>query len=350
MPRNLTSYTKTARSGILDLVKSLPENASLPSLRQLADQFDLHSTTIFRLLHDLETEGLVWQGPNRRFYPASAQSDALKGKPICFIGRKVQDWSQLYQEIIEGVAEVCAANGSPLVLHPSPNLVQVPVKLEPAILATEAEQKAELKRLLKTRPRGCAGIILDHLWCDAALSQLKFPQGQCIQLLSGSGTHAKVISPNYEAGSQLISKYVQSRAFDQVYLVEANTEEPLLHSSLGQMQATLADLSSHTFSFYDEAARSQAINSIGPHCCFICTEDNTALGLADYIRKSEAATKIDMIEMLAIQGTGVVTAPHTRLRYDYRRLGRAAASSILHGTAIKQMAPRLITLMDEDNA
>ncbi|MGE9290839.1 MAG: helix-turn-helix domain-containing protein [Puniceicoccales bacterium] len=348
MPRDLTTFTKAAKNGILELLKTHPDEKPLPSLRQLADDFDLHSTTIFRILHDLEAEGLVWQGPSRRFYPAGSKSNTLKGKPVCFIGRKIQEWSQLYQEIIEGIAEVCAANESPLILQSAPELVQVPVQLEPAILASEKDQKTELKRLLKTVPNGCAGFILDHLWSDAALRSLKFPAGQCIQLLAGTGKYAKVISPNYEAGSQLIANYVKSRNFDQVYLVEANPEEPLLHQSMAHIQETLADISTHSFSYYDKAAIESAIASIGPHCCFICIEDNTALGLADQILASESAQTFDMIEMLAIQGTGVVTAPHTRLRYDYRRLGRAAASSILHGTAIKQMAPRLVTRMEED--
>ena len=220
--------------------------------------------------------------------------------------------------------------------------------MEPAILASESDQKAELKRLRKSVPTGCAGFILDHLWSDAALRSLSFPKGQCIQLLAGTGKYAKVISPNYEAGAQLISNYVISRNFEQVFLVETSPEEPLLHRSMSHIKETLANISSHSFSYYDKDALKSALDSIGPHCCFICIEDNTARGLADHIMASESATKFDMIEMLAIQGTGVITAPHTRLRYDYRRLGRAAASSILHGTAIKQMAPRLVTRIEEE--
>ncbi len=344
MPRNLTSYTVAARAGILELIKNQPENKPLPSLRQLADDFDLHSTTIFRLLHDLETEGVVWQGPSRRFFPASAQSHALKGKPICFIGRNIQDWSQLYQEILEGVTEVCTTNGSPLILHSAPNLVQVPVQLEPAIIATEEEQQAEMAKLLKTLPKSCAGYIFDHLWCDAALKLVPFPRNQCIQLLSGSEEHTKVITPNYSAGAKLIADYVQSRKFNQVYLVESTPEEPLLHRSVNQMQETLANLSTHGLNFYDEEAVHALVREIQPHSCFICTEDNTALGLASRIREADRKT----VEMVSIQGTGIVTAPHTRLRYDYRRLGRSAASGILHGTAIKQMAPRLVTQQEDD--
>jgi DNA-binding LacI/PurR family transcriptional regulator len=292
----------------------------------------------------MEAEGLVWQGPNRRFYPASAQSHALKGKPICFIGRQIQDWSQLYQEIFEGVTEICTTNGSPLILHSSPTLVQVPVQLEPALFASEEEQIEELNKLLKTIPKGCAGFIFDHLWSESALDAVPFPNNQCVQLLSGSGEHAKVISPNYSAGAQLIAEYVRTRDFNQVYLVESTPEEPLLHRSLAQMQETLANISTHRLNYYDDAAVHALVREIQPHSCFICTEDNTALGLASQIAEADRKT----VEMVAIQGTGVVTAPHTRLRYDFRRLGRSAASSILHGTAIKQMAPRLVTQNDDD--
>lgn len=59
MPRDLTTFTRAAKTGILEILKNHPNDKPLPSLRQLADDFDLHSTTIFRILHDLEAEGLV---------------------------------------------------------------------------------------------------------------------------------------------------------------------------------------------------------------------------------------------------------------------------------------------------
>ena len=46
--------------------------------------------------------------------------------------------------------------------------------------------------------------------------------------------------------------------------------------------------------------------------------------------------------LIGTQGTGVLHAPHARLRHDFRRLGRTAAASILHGTAIGTFSPALV--------
>lgn len=348
MPRNLTTYTKAARSGILALIERHPENKPLPSLRQLAEDFDLHSTTIFRLLHDLETEGKVWQGPSRRFFPASAQSHALRGAPVCFIGRKIQQWSQLYQEIIEGVAEVCTANGSPLILHSAPTLVRVPVPLQVPLFASAKEQKKEMAKLASTIPRGCAGFLFDHLWSDLALDSVSFPSGQKIQLLSGSGKHTKVISPKYSAGAKIIADYIKTKNFDQICLVITDDREPLFNKCIDQLREILDPSKTQNISFYDNDALKQVASRPNKSCCFVCPEDNISVALASSISQFTASNEGNLFEVVAIQGTGVVTSPHTRLRYDYRRLGRAAASSILHGTAIKQMSPRLVTHGDDD--
>ncbi len=163
MPRKPTIYVKIAREGILALLAGCAKNDALPTLRELGEKFTLHPSTIFRLLKDLETEGAVWQGPSGRFFPTSARSQTLRGAPICFIGREMWQWSQLYQEIMEGVAEVCSANGSPLIFHSAPNLVRVPVQLEAPIFASAHEQKKSSSRSRPpsraARPASCSIIF-----------------------------------------------------------------------------------------------------------------------------------------------------------------------------------------------
>ncbi len=109
------------------------------------------------------------------FTPAPAGRPSA-ARPVCFIGREMWQWSQLYQEILEGVAEVCSANGSPLIFLSAPTLVQVPVTLQPPVFATPHGQKRELQRLLPSVPRGCAGLLFDHLWSDSTLKAASLPQ------------------------------------------------------------------------------------------------------------------------------------------------------------------------------
>lgn len=67
----------------------------------------------------------------------------------------------------------------------------------------------------------------------------------------------------------------------------------------------------------------------------ICYEDNVAEAL---VREFSHSLPL----LIATQGTGVIQAPNVRLRIDYRRLGRAAAARILHGTPFRSAKPALI--------
>lgn len=89
MPRKPTLLARQAREGLLNLIQNLPKDGSLPPLCELAGRFQLHPSTIFRLLRDMAAEGLVWQSPNGKFFAMSAQSHALSETPVCFIGREI---------------------------------------------------------------------------------------------------------------------------------------------------------------------------------------------------------------------------------------------------------------------
>ena len=97
------------------MVAGLPSGRCLPTLEILGKEFQLHPSTVFRILRDLDTEGVVWQSPNGRFYPAASRSKHVRGLPVFFIGREMWHWSRLYHEILEGVSEVCATfrHGTP---------------------------------------------------------------------------------------------------------------------------------------------------------------------------------------------------------------------------------------------
>lgn len=348
MPRKPTIYVKIAREGILEMVPQLLENQPLPTLRELGEDFSLHPSTILRLLRDLETEGSVWQGPSGRFFAATARSEALRGAPLCFIGRQMLQWNKLYQEMLEGVAEVCSANGSPLIIYSALTLVRVPVELQTPVFATLEEQIEELARIVPTIPRGCAGSLLDHLWMDEALSSASFLPTREVQLLSGSGKHAKTVAPDYAAGVEMLVNHVRVKAFGRVCLVVPFHGDPAIQQCFALLRAALSSFDLLEIPFDDVPALQDFVSRTRTNRCLVCLEDNTALDLANKVLEWVPASRQGQVEVLATQGTGVVKSPHTRLRYDYRRLGRTAASNILHGTPIKHMRPSLITSADGD--
>ncbi len=347
MPRKPTIYQRRAREGIIALLAGQSESDPLPTLRELGELFSLHPSTISRLLRDLETEGLIWQGPSGRFFAAVEGRDTLKGAPICFVGREMWQWSQLYQEILAGVSEVCSANGSPLVFQSAQTLVRVPVLLEPPVFATAEGQCKELRKILPNIPKGSAGILLDHLWCNEAIRSSQFPSGQRVQLLYGFGQRQRLAVPDYGAGFEMVAGYIVARGFETVRLVVPFEGDPLIDDCVKRLRIVLAAFGCREISFQDKETLSKLILKHSPNTCLVCPEDNIALGLAALIRELEGDDVSNHVEVIATQGTGVVTSPHSRLRYDYRRLGRAAASNILHGTEIKPMKPSLVTRAEE---
>ncbi|MEX1118549.1 MAG: hypothetical protein WEB60_07115 [Terrimicrobiaceae bacterium] len=58
----------------------------------------------------------------------------------------------------------------------------------------------------------------------------------------------------------------------------------------------------------------------------VCPEDNIAQEIAGHLPRHSRT------RLIGTQGASVLHTPHIRLRIDYRRLGRSAASYLLHGT------------------
>ena len=337
MPRKPTLVARKAKSELLQIISELPAESSLPTLRELGEKFALHPSTIFRMLRDLATEGLVWQNPGGRFFPAASRKQELKGAPICFVGREMWKWSRLYQEIIEGISEVCSANGSPLALLSAPSLVRQSDPTEPPVFASSKIQKMELPPLLAAAPRGCGGFLLDHLWSDEALAASSFPGGERLQLLFGSNRNARVLFLDDKAASRLVRTYLLENGFEDVVLVTPFEGDPAIEAATMALGQGLAEFSPRKIPFQSigqELKRLEASPKM--RTCLLCPEDNTALAIADMLRGTPFTSTI---QLLATQGPGMITSPIPRLHYDYRRLGKSAASAILHGTEYKPIRP-----------
>lgn len=338
MPRKPTLKAKSAREQICKQAASSASNQSLPTLRVLSEKYGLHPSTVFRMLVDLSMEGKIWQSPNGRFFPATARQANVHGMPLCFIGREMSHWSRLYQEILEGVSEVCSANAGSLILAASPSLVQQSDSTKAPRFASLDVQKRELQNILKNIPRGCAGFLLDHLWMPEAIDSAPFPGGTRVQILKTSPTTHESEHIDYRHGARLIRSFIKRSKYSSTTLVIPFLGDAAIDQSVTILLEELAGLSINAMPFAQAVKKVQSLYNQGT--LFICPEDNTSAALAEKLRPhvSEDA----FFPLIATQGTGTLTMPITRLRYDFRRLGRAAASSILNGNAMTCIKPTLI--------
>lgn len=344
MPRKPTAPVRQAREAIRRLAGATAAGPPLPAVRELGQRFQLHGSTIFRLCRELAEEGVLWQNAAGRFYPAGGRKRAVAGAPVCVLGRSMPRWSRLYQEILEGVNEVCAANNSPLVLMTAPRLVLHPDPALPPHFASAPTQTRELRALLQHAPRGCAAYLLDHLWQDRVLAATDWPGGERVRFLGPVGDDMPpTVSPDLPAGARLTLTHLQNLGYAEIWLLQPFRGDPavtamenaLIHAADGFPMRTLpAPTPPERARVFRQAARGTR------RIALVCCEDNVCLELLELWR--QAGTSGRQPGLMALQGTGVLSAPMTRLRYDYRRLGRSAAALALHGQPPGPVSPHLI--------
>lgn len=335
MPRKPTLHARHARARLVEMVAGLPSGDCLPTLEFLGKQFQLHPSTVFRILRDLGTEGVVWQSPNGRYYPAASRSKQVRGLPVFFIGREMWRWSRLYHEILEGVSEVCSANASPLVLLSAPTLVHQADPTKPPRFASAKTQKKELEMLLPSIPRNCGGLLFDHLWKDAALSLPGLPSAPKIQLFYGSGRLMPVAAPDYEDAAGCAKEFVDSRKIGRPLIVSPFKGDPAIDASVELLKAALVEHDPEEVAF---EALTGHLKKLGARSgkqriCLVCPEDNTAKALFEEMQGTPSVEQT--ISLFATQGTGLLTLPANRLRFDFRWLGRSAAAAILQGQSLR---------------
>lgn len=340
MPRKPSLLARQARLRLVEMAGGMLPGDTLPTLEVLGKQLGLHPSTVFRLLRDLGAEGIVWQGLSGRFYPAAARSERVRGLPLCFVGREMWHWSRLYQEILEGVSEVCSANASPLILLSASSLVRQADPIKPPKFVSVKTQRKEMGMLLPSVPRSCGGVLFDHLWKDEALALPGLQSTPKAQLLHGSGKLMPVAAPNSQAAADCAKAFVVTSQIDRVFVVSPFKGDPFIDACVEQLKTTLGGHGTEEVSFGELSGnlKNQAFKEhrIG----LICPEDNTAKALFEEIQSIPLAT--GRFFLFATQGTGLLTSPANRLRFDFRRLGRSAASLLLHGTHCKPVSPRLI--------
>ena len=312
MPRKPTLHARHARARLVEMVAALPSGDFLPTLEILGKEFQLHPSTVFRILRDLGTEGVVWQSPNGRFYPAASRSRQVRGLPVIFIGREMWHWSRLYHEILEGVSEVCSANASPLVLLSAPSLVRQTDPTKPPNFASAKTQKEEMEMLQPSIPRNCGGLLFDHLWKDAALSLPGMPSASKVQMLHGSGKLMPVAAPDYEDAAGCAREFVSSRKIGRPLIVSPFKGDPAIDASVKLLKAALVEHSPEEVEFEALTGKLRKLGPKNRQICLVCPEDNTAKALFEEIQATPSVERT--ISMFATQGTGLLTAPAHPLR------------------------------------
>ncbi|MCX6972495.1 MAG: hypothetical protein NTV93_20420 [Verrucomicrobia bacterium] len=116
--------------------------------------------------------------------------------------------------------------------------------------------------------------------------------------------------------------------------------DPAIDASVKLLKAALAEHGPEEVGFEALTGKLRKLGARHQQICLVCPEDNTAKVLFEEIQAIPAAAL--SLSLFATQGTGLLTAPANRLRFDFRRLGRSAAAAVLQGQSLKAIRPSMI--------
>lgn len=353
MPRKPTMRARQATAYLRKLVAETQINSKqpLPTSRALGREFGLCHSTIFRILSELAQEGLVWQQTNGRFFAASSRSQAFRGLPVVLIGRQIKQWSHLYREILEGISEVCAALGSPLILLSSSRLVEHENPELPPRFASAKVQSREIEHFRTMIPKRCAAVIFDHMWDDRALAALNRPEVASLLLLRSSGLSGiETVLPDYTAGARLVLRHVIECGYEEVQLAIPFASDPSVEECARLFSDSFAIAGGKLkwrkpWGCETPKKRSQLIGRLSKmrsRIALVVLEDNIAMLLREELER-RAVDVPSKVGIISLQGTAGPASPLTRVRYDYRRIGRSAVAVVLGKGSPQTFPPALIT-------
>lgn len=336
MPRKPTSYARSAEKEIRRLAALGDERGDepLPTVRELGRAYDVSYATISRILQRLSQEAVVWQHPNGRFYPVSARQRISEGFPIVLIGRQIQNWSALYREILEGVSEVCAARGCPLVFLSSAKLVQHASPENPPTFIPLDVQRGELTRLLASVPRPCGGVLLDHLWHDELVVEVAQSFRETALLLrpcEGLGLRGSL---DVSAGMEIMLNHLNEQGYGRLIVAHPFSGDQAVQATWDALESKAKEHQLGPLEVADcttpehRKKLAAGLKRKKERTVVLSLEDNvTALLWREFQQAGLACP--EKIGLVSLQGTSAVGSSITRLRYDYRLLGRELVSSLL---------------------
>ena len=317
--------------------KEHPPSEPVPPSRELAERFGVNHTSIFRRLQERVDAGTLWKAESGRFYFPEARLLVERPRPVACLFRRIENWSRLYQEIMEGVAIECEARGLASLLWHDEALVRHADPGRAPVFAPAKGQKESLQRMVDRYGGEISGLILDHLWRDEALSILPDHLARSAVVVGREAGSRSAVFPDFAAAASLALSHLFAQGYERVIPVEPFAgDQGIDHARNGLTRhirrAGLERAVGPVASGETPQARARLIRDLarrGVRTGLIFLEDNNAL---QFLAESRAAG-LDCprrVGLVALQGTRAAESSGlTRIRIDYTALGRIAVATSL---------------------
>lgn len=322
-----------------------PLDSALPTTRELAKKFGPSAATVFRLLQQLEVEGVLWQHSSGRFYRAAARALLDRPKPVACLIRRLELCSALYRELLEGISAGAGAAKRAMLLWHDDVLVNHVDPDRPPSFAGAAAQRVVLDGFLDRHGADAGGFILDHVWNDSALERAggKLRPGVLLFRRAPEKLGLANVRADFDAAATQALAHLLGRGFTRLVPVEPFGGDPAVEEFLAALDRAAralgcAERLAPVAKAHRPEDRAALVSSLGKkeRSALIVPEDHVAVRLRALLTETGRA-RPDSVGILAVMGTDVAAAANlSRLAFDFRAMGRAATS------LLAESAPRSI--------
>jgi len=321
-----------------------PLDRPLPTTRELAKEFGPSAATVFRLLQQLEAEGVLWQHTSGRFHRAAARALLDRPKPVACLIRRLELCSALYRELLEGISAGTGATRRAMLLWHDDVLVNHADPDRPPTFASAAAQRVVLDSFLERHGADAGGFVLDHVWADAVLKRAaaapgkKLSPGVLLFRRAPEDANLANVRADFDAAATQALAHLLGRGFTRLVPVEPFGGDPAVDEFFSALTRAASSLGcagrvAPLARGHQPADRSALIASLPrkERVALIVPEDHVAVRLRAEIAAAGRACP-ESAGLLAVMGTDVAGAAGlSRLSFDFRAMGRAAIEMLAEG-------------------
>lgn len=352
-----STQTKSQRKGVAPLRAFLnkvardnawPLLTPLPVTRDLGDRFDISNVSAFRVLAELRDRELLWQAANGRYYRAAARRLIEKPLPVACLLRRLESWTEVGREMLQGVDEACGSMDRAILLVHDRALFQQADPTSPTTSGSLEALREVLEDFLLLHGDRTSGVLLDELWPDDVLagfegrlkhavvlyrrSKLPFVNSVSADTLSAARTVLDLATQRGDREIIIVSpasEYRPSIEMEQALKQEAKRRSIACRTALSPG----AEFSKP----FASAAGKKRTRSL-----IVVTEDNTAVGVLSTMRQAGWSGP-ENIGLVSTMGSRIAREVGiTATGFDFREMGRKAALLAMESAPKScKIAPRM---------
>ncbi len=319
---------------IVKELKSGDALTPLPTTRDLGERFGVSHVTVSRILRKMAEEGRLWQAHSGRYFPAEAEAQLSRPRPVGCLVRGMSGWAAWYDRIMTGISLGCEAEERGILVHPVADMVVQAAPDAPASFLSKRRQREVMERYIRRHAGAEQKLLLDDTWSDDVLRAYaeQLPPARLL-LRTSPIERIPSLHADFAQGAMLGLSHLLGLGWRKILFVQPYGNYPTTREferaflaafrAIGDVGLKFEVFNSDGAKRFGELARSLSATQ-AEATALVCPEDNFSVSLLSALRAAglEVPRKI---ALLGAMGTSILAdAGISRLSVDFVELGRRA--------------------------